>query len=117
MMRGKWLWGTPNQCLPLGDVTFRHRGQITFQVERHGGMWWCHRGFSPPTTLSDRAFDRRMGWEPERFHSALSVQREDGWGSFTKKGCVRKVCRAIDAKLARNDAADRAYLEAKGVRA
>jgi hypothetical protein len=30
----KWLAGRPNGLLPLGDWTFRHRGQVTFQIER-----------------------------------------------------------------------------------
>lgn len=117
MKGGEWLWGRPNQCLPLGEVTFRYRGQVTFQLTRHGRFsWYCHDGFQTPPTLSQRRFNRDWG-RPAIDPGMCSLMRDDGWGSFTKNGCLRKVCRAIDKELERNMREDAAYLEAKGTRA
>lgn len=110
----KYLVGFPPGLQRLGEFTYRYRGQVDFQIDRHGGMWWCHSGYSPPTNLSSRAFDRRMGWEPERFHSLISVQHEAGWGSLTRNGVLRKVCRSIEKELAKVARDDQRYLEAKG---
>jgi hypothetical protein len=114
MLQGRWLWGTPNQLLPLGQVTFRYRGQVAFQVKRTGGFWFCHEGFQVPPDLSQRRFNRDCGLsanDPGMF----STMSEDGWGSFTKNGCLRKVCRAIDSELKNSMREDAAYLERKGV--
>lgn len=114
MFAGKGFWGIPNQLLPLGQVTYRYRGQVTFQIERHGGMWWCHDGFQTPPDLSQRSFNRQFGF-PASDPGLCSTMRDDGWGSFTKNGCLRKVCRAIDRELEQTMRDDAAYLERKGV--
>lgn len=117
MFGGKWLWGTPNQLLPLGQTTFRYRGQVTFQIESHGRFsWYCHDGFQAPPDLRQRKFNRDWG-RPSNDPGMCSLMRDDGWGSVTKKGCLRKVCRAIDKELERSAQADAAYLERKAVRA
>ncbi len=114
MFGGKWLRGTPNQLLSLGQVTFRYRGQVTFQIERSYGMWWCHDGFQTPPDLSQRSFNRQFGL-PVSDPGMCSTMRDDGWGSFTKNGCLRKICRAIDKELERTMRDDAAYLERTAV--
>jgi hypothetical protein len=113
MFGGKWFWGIPNQLLPLGQVTFRYRGQVTFQIERWG-LWFCHEGFQTPPGLSQRKFNRDCGW-PVNDPGLCSTMHESGWGCLTKNGCLRKVCRSIDRELERTMRDDAAYLERKGV--
>lgn len=107
-----WIVGLPDQLLALGETTFRYRGTVDFQISRNGMIWFCHYGFQTPPTLSDRKFNRDWG-RPVDDSGLCSTQHEAGWGSFTKAACLRKVCRSIERELRRNDAEDRAYLEAK----
>ena len=114
MFGGKWLWGTPNQLLPLGQVTYRYRGQVTFQIQRNGLIWFCHDGFQVPPDLQQRTFNRDWGY-PVNDPGPVAFMSEDSYGSFTKNGCLRKVCRDIDKELERSMHEDAAYLERKGV--
>jgi hypothetical protein len=75
-----------------GSARYRYR-RFEFTVTREGRIWWCHGGVSIPNDIAHPT--------PMAFPSLeMSMNHEAGWASRSRGAITRKLCRAVDRRIA-----------------
>jgi hypothetical protein len=75
-----------------GSARYRYR-RFEFTITREGRVWWCHDGISIPLDVSYPELGCFPGMQ-------LAMCHEAGWASRSRGAITRKLCRAVDRKVA-----------------